>query len=145
MKFKTLTEEEIALMSFDDLAYAILKEKGHKMKIADIFKTICELQGLSDSEYESHIAEFFTLLSTEKRFIGLDKGYWDLRENHTSKIELDGLDEDEIDEEDIDTEIEDTDNDVDDIYDESSDTDDDDTDDDLKDLVVIDEENEADL
>ena len=115
------------------------------MKIADIFKTICELQDLTDEEYETHIAEFFTLLSTDKRFICLDKGYWDLRENHTSKIELDSLDdEDELleDQEEMDNDIIEE---EDDLYDDTRETDDDDTDDDLKDLVVIDDENDIDL
>ena len=81
------TLEEIETLSFDDLAYIILKEKGKKMKTTDLFKTVCELQNLNEKVYEEQIADFFTLLATEKRFIQLDKGCWDLRENHYVKIE----------------------------------------------------------
>ena len=95
MKLKSLSKEEIETMSFDDLAYEILKEKGKKMKTADIFKTICDLLEMNDAAYEAQIADFFTLLATEKRFIQLDKGFWDLRENHTAKIEIEDFSEDE--------------------------------------------------
>lgn len=146
MKFKNKTIEELETMSFDDLAYEILKEKGKKMKTADIFQIICEILNLSESEFEEQIADFFTLLATEKRFIQLEKGFWDLRENHTAKIELDSLNDeeeemlDELEEDRLDSEEDD------DLYlDETKDADDDDTEDDLKDLVVLDEENDIDL
>lgn len=144
MKLKSITDEEIETMSYDDLAYIILKEKNKKMKTGDLFKTICELQNLSESVYEDTIADFFTLLATEKRFIQLDKGYWDLRENHQAKIELDEVDdeEDELTEEDTYEEVLDSD----DMYiDETKETDDDEVDDEYKDLVVVDEENELEL
>ena len=146
MKLKTVTEEEIETMSFDDLAYTILKEKGKKMKIADIFKTICDLLHLGEKAYEEQIADFFTLLTTEKRFIQLEKGYWDLRENHTQKIALketlEDDDEDMIEQLDDSDELEDEENPY---LDETKAPDDDEADDDLKDLVVVDEETEADL
>lgn len=143
MKFKTLTNEEIETMSFDDLAYAILKEKGKKMKTADIFKTICELLKMSDQEYESRIADFFTLLATEKRFIQLDKGFWDLRENHSSKVEIEDIDEEEID--DIIEEDDTVEQEEDMFIDETKEVDDDETEDELKDFVVIDDENDGEL
>jgi len=143
-KIKEITKEELEAMSFDDIAYLILKEKGKKMKTVEIFGTIKDLLEMSESEYEARIGDFFTLLSTEKRFLQLEQGFWDLRENHTAKIEIeDEEDEEEIEEEVIDEpEIEEED----DIFlDESKEPDDDETDDELKDLVVLDEENEGDL
>ena len=134
MKFKTVTKEELELMPFDDIAYVILKEKGKKMKINEIFKIICDTLELGDAAFENQIADFFTLLATEKRFIQLEKGYWDLRENHTAEIRIkdieEELNEEEIMEEDYEQE-------EDEEYSETKDIDDDDTDDDLKDLVNI--------
>ena len=146
MKLKTINEEEIETMSFDDLAYVILKEKGKKMKINEIFQAICELQNLGQDIYESRIADFFTLLATEKRFIQLDKGYWDLRENHTAKIDLESVEDEDIDETEEEIEEETTEESDDMFLDETKESDDDDeVDDEYKDLVVVDEENEADL
>lgn len=142
MKLKSITKEEIETMSYDDLAYIILKEKGKKMKIAEIWRTVCELLELGDDIYEERIADFFTLLATEKRFLQLDKGYWDLRENHTAKIEIDEVDDEELeDEEEIEEEPEEDEM----FLDETKEVDDDETEDELKDLVVLDDENEADL
>ena len=141
-KLKDITKEELELMSFDDIAYLILKEKGKKMKTVEIFGKIKELIEMSDAEYEARIGDFFTLLSTEKRFLQLEQGFWDLRENHTAKIEIEEDDDDEIEENVEESEIEEDDT----LFiDETKEPDDDETEDDLKDLVVLDEENEGDL
>lgn len=146
MRFKSINKEDIECMSFDDLAYAILKEKGKKMKINDLFKIICEEQNLGEKVFEEQIGDFFALLATEKRFIQLSKGYWDLRENHTSEIRIkeieDELEDDIMSEEYNEEEINDEENN--DYYDELNDAEDDDADDDLKDLVVVDENYEDD-
>ena len=148
MKFKTVSKEDLETLSFDDIAYIILKEKGKKMKINDIFKIICDTLNLGDAAFENQIGDFFALLSTEKRFIQLEKGYWDLRENHTSEISIkeieDELDDDVINEEEKEDEEETEEGSY---YDELDDIDDDKEEDDLKDLVIVDEgyEDEIDL
>ena len=141
MKFKTISKEELETLQFDDIAYIILKEKGKKMKINDIFKIICDSLNLGDAVFEKQIGDFFTLLATEKRFIQLEKGYWDLRENHTAEISIKEI-EDELEDDvvlDEEKEIEDDNNDEGDYYDDIDDMDDDKEDDDLKDLVIVDE------
>lgn len=148
MKFKTINKEDLETMPFDDIAYIILKEKGKKMKINDIFKIICDELNLGEDAYENQIADFFALLATEKRFIQLEKGYWDLRENHTAEINIKELEEeledDDVTEEKEDEDVEEHEGD---FYDDIDETDDDDTDDDLRDLVIVDEgyEDESDL
>ena len=141
-----VSKEDLEVLPFDDIAYIILKEKGKKMKINDIFKIICDTLNLGDSAFENQIGDFFALLATEKRFIQLEKGYWDLRENHTSEInikELEDEDDDIIPEEEKDYEE----NEEYDYYDDIDDMDDDKEDDDYKDLVIVDEgyEDESDL
>jgi len=144
MKFKTVTKEDLEVLPFDDIAYIILKEKGKKMKINDIFRIICDTLDLGEDAYENQMADFFSLMSTEKRFIQLEKGYWDLRENHTAEISIkeieDELDDDiEINEDKYEDEEEEAG-----YYDELDDSEDDKEDDDYKDLVVVDEEDEFD-
>lgn len=146
MKFKTISKEDLEVLPFDDIAYIILKEKGKKMKINDIFKIICDTLNLGDNAFENQIGDFFALLATEKRFIQLEKGYWDLRENHTSEINIKELEDDEDDI--IPEEIKDyEENEESDYYDDIDDMDDDKEDDDYKDLVIVDEgyEDESDL
>ena len=141
MNLKEYTKEELDNMSYDDLAYIILQESGKKMKLMDIFKKIAKLLNMSDADIENRIADFFEVMSTNKQFVMLDKGYWDLAKKHMKNVVV----EDEIEEsEDIIDDIEDETEEVKDIY---YDTDEEDVDDDdeLNDLVIIDEEEEASL
>ena len=141
MKFKTISQEELETLSFDDIAYIILKEKGKKMKINDIFKIICDTLNLGEAAFENQISDFFALLATEKRFIQLEKGYWDLRENHTAEISIKEIEDELEDDVVLDEEKEQDDNNEEDndYYDDIDDIDDDKEDDDLKDLVIVDE------
>lgn len=145
MRFKTISLEELEVLPFDDIAYIILKEKGKKMKINDIFKIICDTLKLGDEAFENQIADFFSLLSTEKRFIQLEKGYWDLRENHTSEISIKEI-EDELDDDIVVEEEKEEDQTEDEVnyYDDIDETDDKEEDD-LKDLVIVDEGYEDDI
>ena len=144
MKITDLTKEELESKSYDDIAYMILESSGEKVKITDLFKQICDLLGLSNEEYEAKIADFFQILSTDHRFIMLEKGFWDLRSRHQAKIIIED-DEEDIDGslEDEEEEIEEEDDNI--YYDEDEPTDDED--DDLQGLVVVnddsDEENSS--
>ena len=149
MKFKTVSKEELEILPFDDIAYIILKEKGKKMKIQDIFRIICDTLNLGEEAYENQISDFFALLATEKRFIQLEKGFWDLRENHTSEISIKAIEEELEDDLIVEDEKEDEDEEEEEenYYDELDNIDDDKEEDDLKDLVIVDEgyEDEIDL
>ena len=145
MKFKTISLEELETLSFDDIAYIILKEKGKKMKINDIFKIICDTLNLGDAAFENQIGDFFALLATEKRFIQLEKGYWDLRENHTSEINIKEIEDEIEDETSMEDEKEIQEEEDCNYYDEIDDMDDDKEDDDLKDLVIVDENYDEDM
>lgn len=132
-----ISKEELEQMSYDDVAYEILKNKKKKMNIQDLFKGVIETMELPASDFDAHIVDFFELLSTDKRFLMLEKGFWDLKENHKANIVIDEdeeIIEEEAEEEIIEEEIEEEINYDDDVID------DDDTEDDLKDLVVMDEE-----
>lgn len=144
MKLKDMSKEELELMNYDDIAVLILEESGDKMKIYDLFKKVCKVLHLSDAEFENKIADFFEMLSTDKKFTMLENGYWDLRAKYMQKMVLDEDEEESLaevteeeEEEKIEEETEE------DIFYEGDVTDDED-DDDLQDLVVIDvDEDEA--
>ncbi len=140
MKLKDYKKEDLELMGYDDIAVLVLQEVNKKMKITDLFKKVCNLLGLSDKEYEQRIGDFFELLSTNKNFIMLENGYWDLKSKHNSKVIIDEDDEEIVDSIDEDEEIDDEEE-EDIFYD--GDDDDDVQEDDLKDLVVIDGDEEA--
>jgi len=135
MKLSDISKEELELMSYDDIAYLILKEANKKMKINELFKAVCDTLGLSNREFEDRIADFFEILTTDKRFTMLEDGFWDLKEKHSEKVVIDE-DDDEVfvDESEEEPEVVE-----DNFYDEEEEDNDDD---DLKDLVVIDEDEE---
>ena len=142
MKKINLTEEEIASLSYDDVAYIILEQNGKKMKIQDLFKEVIKLMNLNESAFEEHLADFFELLSTDKRFIMVEKGYWDLKINHSTKLIID----DEEDEEEIVEDIEEIqEEDEEEINYNEEIVDDDDAEDDLKDLVILDDPEDNDI
>ncbi len=136
-----IPKEELELMSNKDIAVLILENSKRTINTADLYKKIMKLLDLPESSFESKIADFYTSLSTDKRFILLDNGKWDLRNRHTSdkvvKVVTDDEDEEE-EEEDTTTQVEEIEEDN---YDDNDDEDyDEDTNEELKDLVVIDED-----
>ena len=146
MSLKKMKKEELELLSNKDIAYLILEESKRKLNTADLFKKIIDLLGLPESTFEKKIADFYTALATDKRFILLDNGKWDLRSNHTSdKVIKVTDDEEEEEEEEIDSDEDSDKQDDEDIeednFDDTEDEDyDDDTNEELKDLVIIDED-----
>lgn len=134
---KELTAEEIDNLGYDELAYKILEETNKKMKITDLFKQICDLKGLSEADYENLIGDFFEILTTDKKFIMLENGFWDLKSRHSEKLVVEEDDDFEEEPEENEAETDEEEN-LDNYYDE--DEVDDDTENDLKDLVVIEDE-----
>lgn len=143
MKLTDYNKDELELMGYDDIAIIVLQESKKKMKITDIFKKICDTLGMSESEYENKIGDFFELLSTNKNFIMLENGFWDLKSKHNSKVVIDEEEEDIADVSEEEEDIEENNEEEEDIFYE---TDDDEVEDDLNDLVIIDmDEEEAEL
>ena len=143
MKSIKLSKEELLSMSYDDVAYIILENNKKKMKIQDLFKEVIKIMNLPESVFEEHLADFFELLSTDKRFIMVEKGYWDLRINQKTKVIIDEEDEEEIIEDTA--ELEEDEEDEEEINYEEEILDDDETEDDLKELVIMDENEENEI
>ena len=139
MSIKNMTKEDLELLSNKDITNLLLEEKG-KQTTPDLFKKIIKLLELPESTFDQKIGDYYTSLTTDKRFILLEDGTWDLRSRHTSDkiIKVDEDEDEDIEEieEEVDEEEETDDFD-------SIDSDDDDIDsgdDDLEDLVVLDED-----
>lgn len=140
MDVRKMSKEELELLSNKDITFYLLEGSKNSINTADLFKEIIKLLELPKSDFETKIGDYYTALATDKRFIMLEDGTWDLRSRHTSdkvvKIEENEDEEDEEipKEEIVEEEIEE------DNYDDTDDDDYDDTEEDLKDLVVIDED-----
>ena len=141
MSINKMKKEELELLSNKDITNLLLEEKG-RQTTPDLFKKIIELLELPASTFDQKIGDYYTSLTTDKRFILLEDGTWDLRSRHTSdkiiKMDDDEDEEEELEETEEEDESMDEDSDFDTMDNDEDDIDDDE--DDLKDLVVLDED-----
>ena len=129
MSIKDMKKEDLELLSYKDITNLLLEEYGAE-NTAELFKKIVKLLELPSSVFDNKIGDYYTMLSTDKRFILLEDGKWDLRTRHTSDKIANVIDEDdELDMEEATSKNKDEDDDY-----------DDESDDDLKDLVILDED-----
>jgi DNA-directed RNA polymerase subunit delta len=142
MSLKEKTIEELEQMSYTDIAYEVIKEKGKKFNTPNLFKEVCKLLKLGDAEFEEKIGDFFTALTTDGRFILINSSLWDLKENHKANIVVDDEEEEteDIEKSEDDEENEDMHDDLEDDYSDEATDDSDNDEDDFNDLTIIDEE-----
>lgn len=143
MDIKKMPKEELELLSNKDITFYLLEGSKKSINTKDLFSEIISLLGLPKKTFDEKIGDYYTALATDKRFILLSDGNWDLRSRHTSdkvvKVVDSEEDEDDDDEEikekeEIQEEIEEN------NYDDTDNDDYDSAEEDLKDLVVIDED-----
>ena len=137
MSLSKMTKDEIELLSYTDIAKLYLEEKKTTLNTAELFKEVCNLLSLSETEYQDKIADFFQSLTTSKDFILLEDGKWDLKAKHSVKVVMEELYEEQSDDEEFETEPEE-------ITEEdefnSIDDEEDYADDDLGDLTILNED-----
>lgn len=140
MSIDKMKKEDLELLSNKDITNIILEESKKPLNTADLYKKIIKLLDLPEPTFEEKIGDYYTALTTDKRFILLDDGTWDLRNRHTSDKVLKTAISEEDDEDDESTVDEDEilNEEIEDDY--SDEATYDDNDEDLKDLVVLDED-----
>lgn len=140
MSIREKDKLDLELMSYTDIAYEIIKEDKKQYNTPNLFREVCNLLELSESEFEAKIGDFFTALTTDKRFILIDSVNWDLKENHVVKVVVDDGEDDAVDDEEESEDEETTDEDdaIEDDY--TDESDDDYMEDDLEDLNIVDED-----
>lgn len=89
MSIRQKDKLDLELMSYTDIAYEIIKEDHKQYNTPNLFTEVCNLLELDSSEFESKIGDFFTALTTDKRFILIESVNWDLKENHVVKVVVD--------------------------------------------------------
>ncbi len=140
MSLSKMKKEDLELLTYTDLTELILKEKKGAMNTAAIFKEISRLLKMSDDEYTSKIGDFYTSLTTDKRFIFLDDtAEWDLR--NRQKAQVMSIDDEDEDTEEVETEEEESEEEEENLDAMESDEDDlDDDEDDIGDLAILTED-----
>ena len=136
MDIKKAKKDELELLSYADISYHLLKQDNKPKTTAQLFKKIVKLLKLPEKTFEEQIADFYTSLTTDKRFLIID-GKWDLRFNHSSDKLDNGEYEDEEDDEEI---IEEDEEEFEEEDEEYEDDEEDKDKDDLEGLVIIEED-----
>lgn len=132
-----MSKDELELLSYTKIAELYLKENKTTMNTAELFKEICNLLQLSEVEYQEKIADFFQSLTTSKEFILLNDGKWDLKSNHSVKVDINDIYEEAEEETEEDSEVREDEYEEEENYDTS--LEDDYSDDDLSDLTILDD------
>ena len=135
MNIRQMPLEELELLSYTDIAYELLKLDKKSATTPVLFGEVCKLLQIDENSMYEMIGDFYTTLTTDKRFILLDNAEWDLKENHKVKPIVD--DEEEVVEEQEESEESEDDAVANDEEDYEEDTDDLD---DLDDLAIVTEE-----
>jgi len=142
MNVREMPLEELELLSYTDIAYELLKLDKKPKTTPVLFGEVCKLLEINEDNMMEMIGDFYTTLTTDKRFLLLDSAEWDLKEFHAVKTIVDDIEDEDSSEE----ETEEDDEPSSEIEDEAvvSDIDDfdssDDDMDDLEDLVVVTED-----
>ena len=104
MDVRKMKKDDLELMSNKDITFNLLENSKKTINTADLFNEILKLLELPSSEFDKKIGDYYTALATDKRFILLDDGTWDLRSRHTSDKVKTISEEDEEDENDMEDE-----------------------------------------
>ncbi|WP_100332499.1 DNA-directed RNA polymerase subunit delta [Bacillus xiapuensis] len=79
MNLKQLSKEDRREMSLIEVAYAIFKEQKQPLAFQELLERIQQFMELSDAELKQRMAQFYTDLNIDGRFIVLDESRWGLR------------------------------------------------------------------
>lgn len=87
-----------------EVAYQVLTNNNEAMPFVDLWKDVSQEMGFTQTQFEDNIAQFYTDLSLDGRFLNMSQNTWDLRSRHTyseSVMDTDSIaiDEDDEDEE----------------------------------------------
>ncbi len=140
MNVRQMPLEELELLSYTDIAYELLKLDKKPKTTPVLFGEVCKLLQINEDTMYDLIGDFYTTLTTDKRFVLLDNAEWDLKEFHAVKLVVDEEEDEDALEENTEEEeeTEETEDEL--VADEEEDFDDADEMNDLEDLAIVNEE-----
>ncbi|WP_017471063.1 DNA-directed RNA polymerase subunit delta [Amphibacillus jilinensis] len=79
MSLAELNLDEQQEYSMIELATKILKKENKALNYKDLFDEVAELKSFSQAEKETYIAQFYTDLNLDGRFLTIGSGQWGLK------------------------------------------------------------------
>lgn len=91
-------------MPMIDIAYDLMSKKKREVPFAKLWEEVSQIRGLTQAQADDRIAQFYTDMTLDDRFVHLKDNKWDLRSRHkfeevvikTDSILVDDEDEDEV-------------------------------------------------
>lgn len=68
-----------------EFAYDILKNNKSELEFKDLWAKVLKSSNIDMEKAVEMISDFYSDLSLDNRFVGIEKTKWDLRERRTSK------------------------------------------------------------
>jgi DNA-directed RNA polymerase subunit delta len=104
-----LTDEELREISMVDLVHKILQSKGEPMLYRDLLQEVARLKGFSEEEMMHYIAQLFTEINIDGRFVCVGRSLWGLKiwypTEQTTDSAVAGNIKDDFDDEELDEEL----------------------------------------
>ncbi|MCP1126167.1 DNA-directed RNA polymerase subunit delta [Bacillus sp. 3103sda1] len=79
MNLKQYSPEELKELSMIEAVHSLLEEKQQATSFHDLVQEIAQLLGLTEEQVAARIAQFYTDLNIDGRFINLGENRWGLR------------------------------------------------------------------
>ncbi|GAB3789319.1 DNA-directed RNA polymerase subunit delta [Virgibacillus kimchii] len=79
MSLKKYSHEELERMSKIELANALLMDEKKTMDFQDIYAKVAEIKNLSEEDQQAGIAQFYTDLNVDGRFLTVGSNKWGLK------------------------------------------------------------------
>ena len=70
--------------SMVDVAYDLMSTKKKAIVFLKLWEEVCQVMAFTKQQEEDNIAQFYSDLSLDDRFVNVGENKWDLRERHTS-------------------------------------------------------------
>lgn len=104
-----LSDEELREIPMVDLVHKILQSKGEPMLYRDLLQEVARLKGFSEEETMRYIAQLFTEINIDGRFVCVGRSLWGLKHwyptEQTTDSAVAGNIKDDLDEEELDEEL----------------------------------------
>ncbi|MEY8349208.1 DNA-directed RNA polymerase subunit delta [Bacillus cereus] len=79
MDFKKYSPEELKEFSMIEVVHSVLEDKRQATSFNDLVQEIAQVLGLSQEQVAAKIAQFYTDLNIDGRFINLGENRWGIR------------------------------------------------------------------
>ncbi|EMI14250.1 dna-directed rna polymerase subunit delta [Bacillus stratosphericus LAMA 585] len=79
LSLKEYSQEQLKQMSLVELAYEIFRDSKTPITFSELIDEIVRLQGIQKSDLDDRLAQFYTDLNIDGRFISLGDQRWGLR------------------------------------------------------------------